>query len=79
MGVGITREEAEFLGFPEPREMMPVSIEEQIVTYADKFFSKTRDMTAAREKSVAEIAHRLKGYGHHKAERFQAWVELFEG
>jgi uncharacterized protein len=57
--------------------MVPVSIEEQIICYADKFFSKN-GRGEDREKTVDEILHILKRYGEDKVQRFQAWVEMFE-
>ncbi len=56
--------------------MRPVTVEEQIICYADKFFSKNGSDTP-REKSVAEIVSGLKVYGADKVERFMGWVALF--
>jgi uncharacterized protein len=58
--------------------MVPVSTEEQIICYADKFYSKN-GQDADREKSVDEIIDSLKRYGQEKVARFQTWVEMFEG
>ena len=42
VGVGISIEDIQRHNLPLPnRDMIPVSIEEQIICYADKFFSKT--------------------------------------
>jgi uncharacterized protein len=66
-------------GLPIPaRDMVPVSIEEQIICYADKFYSKNGQDTD-KEKSVDDIVDSLKRYGQDKVRRFQAWVEMFEG
>jgi uncharacterized protein len=79
VGVGMTQEDIRQQGLPLPaRDMVPVSIEEQIICYADKFFSKNGRDTG-KEKTVAEIVGTLKRYGHDKVRRFQAWVEMFEG
>jgi len=59
------------------RDMLPVSIEEQIICFADKFFSKNRD-SLKKEKSVEDIKQYLKPYGLEKVRRFQSWVDLFE-
>jgi uncharacterized protein len=58
------------------RDMRPVTVEEQIICYADKFFSKNGG-GASREKSVTEIVASLRPYGTDKVERFMGWVELF--
>lgn len=77
VGVGISAEDIRCFNLPLPvRDMRPVTIEEQIICYADKFFSKNRSDTP-REKSIAEIVASLRLYGVDKVERFTGWVELF--
>jgi uncharacterized protein len=77
VGVGIRVDDIRRFGLPLPqRDMQPVSIEEEIICYADKFFSKNGG-NASREKSVAEILESLKTYGAEQAERFMRWVERF--
>lgn len=77
VGLGITREEIILHKLPLPeRNMCPVSIEEQIVCYADKFFSKTGKLNSP-EKPVKKILKRLEKYGHNKVLQFQSWVDLF--
>ncbi len=76
VGTGITAQEIRDQGLPLPeRDMVPVSIEEQILCYADKFYSKT-DPSA---KPVPEIIAELERFGPSKAERFERWVYLFNG
>ena len=58
--------------------MQPVSIEEQIICYADKFFSKNGN-GKGKEKTVDRIIEQLARYGEDKVRRFQQWVDLFEG
>ena len=78
VGVGITVEDIKNYALPLPkRDMLPVSIEEQIICFADKFFSKKRD-SLKKEKSVEDIKQYLKPYGLEKVRRFQFWVDLFE-
>jgi uncharacterized protein len=77
VGVGISAEDIQRFGLPLPlRDMQPVSVEEQIVCYADKFFSKNGSDTP-RAKSVAEIVASLKPYGADKVERFLGWMKRF--
>jgi len=77
VGVGISAEDIRCFNLPLPvRDMRPVTIEEQIICYADKFFSKNGSDTP-REKSNAEIIASLRFYGEDKVERFTGWVELF--
>lgn len=77
VGVGITVADIEQHQLPLPlRDMVPISIEEKIVCFADKFFSK--DVVAnGREKSMQAIVASLKTYGRDKADRFQEWAKLF--
>jgi uncharacterized protein len=57
--------------------LIPISIEEQIICYADKFFSKNGNGRPA-EKSIAEIIDNLNRYGPDKVQRFESWVQMFE-
>jgi uncharacterized protein len=77
VGVGISAEDIRRFDLPLPeRDMRPVTVEEQIICYADKFFSKNGSDTSC-EKPVAEILESLKPYGADKVERFLGWMELF--
>jgi uncharacterized protein len=78
VGVGISAADVRSSNLPLPqRDMRPVTVEEQIICYADKFFSKYAD-GQSREKSVAEIVESLRPFGADKVERFIGWVELFK-
>ena len=78
IGVGISSEDIRRHRLPLPeRDMIPVSIEEQIVCYADKFFSKNGTGRSS-EKSTSEIIEKLKRYGAGKVRRFESWVQVFE-
>jgi len=79
VGVGISAEEIRRYHLPLPqRDMVPISIEEQIICYADKFYSKN-GKTDGDEKSMEDILNALHRYGPEKAARFQSWIRLFEG
>jgi uncharacterized protein len=80
IGVGISLNDIRTFNLPLPqRDMLPVSIEEQIICYADKFFSKNVDgQKKDSEKSIEHILQKLKPYGRDKAEQFRAWVRMFE-
>ncbi len=78
VGIGITAEEIKINKLPLPqRDMIPISIEEQIICFADKFFSKNGKMENC-EKSVRDILNSLRRYGPEKAIRFKEWMRLFE-
>lgn len=79
VGVGITPEDIRQYHLPLPeRNMAPVSIEEQIICYADKFFSKNSN-PGSKEKSAEDIKLVLEQYGHDKVAKFQSWIDMFEG
>lgn len=77
-GVGLTAQEiiAERLPLPA-RDMLPETIEEKIICYADLFFSKNSH-ERGREKSPLEVRQGLVGYGAQKGEVFDSWHQLFE-
>ena len=75
-GVGITTEEIILHNLPLPlRDFVPVSVEEQIVCFADKFFSKSGDIF--HEKSVTEVRKSIKKFGEQNLIRFNEWCEIF--
>ncbi len=75
-GTGLTKEEIKSQNLPLPyRDMIPRSIEEQIICFADTFYSKNKDLK--KEKSPEEIKQALKRYGNEKVEIFALWCEMF--
>ena len=78
IGVGISKADIRQQNLPLPdRDMIPVSIEEQIVCYADKYFSKNGNGRPA-EKPIKDIIASLKRHGPGKVQRFESWVKQFE-
>ena len=76
-GTGLSLEMIELMKWPIPhRDMLPVSLEEQLICFADKFFSKTK---LGKEKSIDKIRISLSRYGSDTAARFAAWCKLFLG
>ena len=77
VGVGITRTDIQSHGLPLPdRDMLPVSLAETIVCYADKFYSKNGN-GAGGEKSLDQVMKGLENYGPDQVERFMAWHRVF--
>ena len=76
-GVGISLEMILKNQLPLPhRDLLPMTYEEQLICYADKFYSKTKpDETL----SLQRIRTKLKKYGELEVMRFNAWNILFEG
>lgn len=78
VGTGIRADEIRQRHLPLPvRDMLPQTIEEKLICYADKFFSKTNG-AAAVEKSMASIVAGLDRYGSAQKKRFFRWAALFE-
>jgi len=79
VGVGITIEDIRSGKLPIPiRDMTPQTLEEQIICYADKFYSKNGHRHPVREKSADEICIGLSPYGQNKVDRFLSWHRQFE-
>ena len=80
-GAGITREEIlqQQLPLPLPDDdsepYMPETLEEKLICYADKFFSKTR---LEQEKTYEHAERSLAKFGKAGVNRFREWHELFE-
>lgn len=78
VGAGLTAVEIEQQGLPLPlRDMMPVTPEEKIIAYADKFFSKKPGQGG--EKPFAEVVKEIERYGRRQVETFLSWAKMFGG
>ena len=60
-------------GYPR-HALVPVSLEEQAICFADKFYSKTH---LEKEKSVEKARKSLERYGEEGVRRFDNWCEQF--
>lgn len=56
--------------------MIPLTIEERIICYADKFYSKMGSCGAAG-KPLAEVRKDIARFGEEKLRRFDEWSVLF--
>lgn len=78
VGAGITIADIESVGLPLPkRDMVPLTLEEKIICFADKFYSKS-EHGLTREKSVNDILSLLSRYGDRTARKFKEWVIQFK-
>lgn len=74
-GTGLSIENIVKRKLPIPhRDMRPQSLEEKVICFADKFFSKSK---LGKEKSVNKIRRRLRKHGKHQVEQFDEWCEMF--
>ncbi len=77
VGVGITIQDILTQKLPLPkREMVPVTIEEEIICLADKFFSKN-ERFLTKEKSIEEIRRGLPRFGEGKLEIFDVLLDKY--
>ncbi len=75
-GTGLTRQTIIERGLPDPhQDLLPETIEEQIICYADKFYSKSH---LERERTIAQTLQSLEKFGDEGVEKFRHWTELFE-
>lgn len=56
------------------RDMRPQSLEEQIICFADKFYSKSK---LGREKPISKIRQNLKRHDTHQVSTFDNWCDMF--
>lgn len=74
-GAGLSLASIQAQNLPVPhREMVPQSLEEQVVCFADKFFSKTH---LDKEKTVEKARRSLEKYGEEGLLRFDRWCSEF--
>ena len=75
-GTGITAEQIARQQLPlPPADYVPETLEEQLVCYADKFYSKSHP---DRELTVAQAAQSLAKFGQEGVEKFLSWAKMFE-
>ena len=75
-GTGLTAVQIARRGLPLPQvDLTPLSLEEQIVCYADKFYSKSRPGVT---KTHEQVEQSLAKFGPHGVAIFRRWSQLFE-
>ena len=76
-GTGLSREQIDSQHLPLPPDGIfePEALEEQVVCYADKFFSKSNP---ERVRTVEQTAASLEKFGPEGVAKFMGWAERFE-
>lgn len=76
-GTGLSRQQIETRQLPLPldRSYEPETLEEQVVCYADKFYSKSH---IDYERTVVETVQSLEKFGAEGVQKFLNWVDMFE-
>ena len=78
VGVGLSISDIMSWDLPLPaREMLPVTLEEKIICYADKFYSK-KPGALCSEKTLEEVREDVRKYGVDKLQRFDEMTLLFQ-
>lgn len=73
-GAGISLDDILSQQLPLPhRDMLPISIEEKVVCYADKFYSKSH---IAPAKPIEQVRQQLSKFGQGTLSRFDAMAQL---
>ena len=74
-GAGLSKKEIIEQQLPLPHEdFLPETVEEKLICYADKFFSKTRPK---EEKTIEHVERSLAKFGQEGLVRFREWEQLF--
>lgn len=75
-GAGLSLNEIVSQNLPLPhQDFLPETLEEQVICYADKFFSKTH---LDREKSIEKAEKSIAKFGEEGLARFKLWEKMFE-
>lgn len=75
-GAGLTAKEIAETGLPLPHmDFLPESLEEKLICYADKFFSKSGNFR--EEKSLERVRTSMAKFGKDSLNRFEALHSLF--
>ena len=75
-GSGLTVDDIIRQKLPLPaRDMCPQTLEEKIICYADKFFSKSGNLT--EKKSLQKVISQMEKFGPDSLNRFMALHEIF--
>ena len=74
-GAGLSLDDIIVQDLPLPhRDLLPISIEEKLVCYADKFYSKSHQATI---KPISKVRYQMSQFGEDSLRRFNEMVELF--
>jgi len=77
IGVGLSRQDIRRQNLPLPdRDMLPSTLEEKIISYADKFYTKAPGRLSV-PRSLEKIERSLRKYGEDKVAVFREWHALF--
>lgn len=74
-GTGLTKDSIQKAGIPIPiNDYLPETLEEQVICYADKFYSKSH---INQSRTPEQTAQSLAKWGQQCVRRFLEWHEIF--
>lgn len=77
IGVGLSKQDIIDGNLPLPhRDMLPITIEEKLICYADKFYSKSNKHLFS-PKPMEKVKIKIKKYGDYKYDRFKEFRKIF--
>ena len=78
IGVGLTTADILKQSLPLPhRDMCPISLSEQIICFADLFYSKN-PAKLSQKKTVDQVRSNLLAFGEDKLQIFDTWLKKFK-
>jgi len=77
IGVGLSKKDIKQSGFPLPkRDMIPLTTEEKLVCYSDKFYSKSNSHLLVA-KPIEKVNKKISKYGLDKITKFRELIVMF--
>lgn len=77
IGVGLTVKDIKKSGYPLPlRDMVPETLEEKLICYADKFYSKSENHLLIA-KPIDKVNRKISKYGLDKISKFRELIVMF--
>jgi len=77
VGVGLTASEIKEKGLPLPaRDMVPITVEEEIICFADKLFPCSPEKMLTSQ-SVEMAREDIRPYGTRQLRKFDRWAAMF--
>lgn len=75
-GTGITKEQILREALPLPaRDFVPVTLEEQLICFADKFYSKTKFLEQSR--TLQQVVESMRKISDESVEKIGKWAKIF--
>lgn len=75
-GTGLLKEQIALNGWPLPqRDFVPVTLEEQLICFADKFYSKTKYLEQAR--TYEQVVESMRKISDESVKKVEYWAKIF--